>query len=147
LSIKHGFAFSKEPAKPSSGDGASVESKFDPNTGERNPSYKTPTPSPAPDTTGANGGLGQSSAGAADLKAYRVAQQQYSGVKPGGGAGFGSTIKGDSDDKFTSTGSIPADSARQPMTTSAGSDELVIRTGGADDQTDTGQSGGREISY
>jgi hypothetical protein len=38
----------------------------------------------------------------------------------------------DSDDAFSTTGSIPSDSNRQSSTITGGADELVLRTGGAD---------------
>jgi hypothetical protein len=78
MTIKTGFAFPKEPGKPSSGDGASVESAYDPSTGAKIPGYRAPKPSAQQDTSGANGGLGQSAAGAAD-----IAQWKANAHKPG----------------------------------------------------------------
>jgi hypothetical protein len=67
--------FSMPPAQPapSEGDGASHAK-----------------PHAQMDTSGANGGLGQSEAGAADIASYRAAQSQYSRFD-GDGAG-GTTI-------------------------------------------------------
>jgi hypothetical protein len=91
MTIKTGFAFPQESGKPSSGDGASVESAYDPSTGAKIPGYKAPKPSAQQDTSGANGGLGHSDTGQADLASYRAAQRQY-GTFDGDGSG-GTTIK------------------------------------------------------
>jgi len=83
MAISTGFAFPKEPGKPSSGDGANSESAHDPNTGQRIAGYKAPKPPAQLDTSGANGGLGQSEAGAADIAAWQRSKDQ-----PGLGVGI-----------------------------------------------------------
>jgi hypothetical protein len=122
---------------PSSGDG-STNPPRNINTGAVNPNYKAPQDAPRLSTTGALG----SETAHGDLAGYRAKQAHYGSVQSGGdGAGFGVGVPC----HFDSTGSLPSDSNRQATTTTGGSDELVIRTGGADDQTDTGQSGGKYI--
>jgi hypothetical protein len=41
---------------------------------------------------------------------------------------------------------VDPDSNYQSTVTTGGEDRLITRSGGADDQQDTGQSGGREIA-
>jgi hypothetical protein len=133
----------EQPTAPSSGDGA-IAPPRDINTGATI-RYKAPTPSLAPDTTGARGGLGQSEAGAADAVAYQVAKSAYSRIQSDAGAGgFGSTIRGDSDDAFSTTGSH-ADG--EPMTTTGGTDNFSRRTTtGIGPDTDSNiTAGGRDL--
>ena len=77
-----------------------------------------------------------------DLQGYRAKQQQYGAIgSDGGAAGMGVGYPCD----LSTTGTIPADSNLQPETTTGGTDHLVVRKGGADDQTNTGLSGGRSL--
>jgi len=73
----------------SSGDGASIESETDPNTGNRKLDYRAPEPSERQAVS-----VGDESAHG-DVQAYVRAKQTAAGIKPGGGSGFsvGSTDK------------------------------------------------------
>jgi hypothetical protein len=81
-----------------------------------------------------------------DLAGYRAKQAQYSQIECGGSPGM-ALPTGEGND-FSRTGEVPGgfDSNRTSTTTTGGTDHLVVRKGGADDQTDTGQSGGRTIA-
>lgn len=89
MAVKSGrFAFPDEPPKPSSGDGAGVESAYDPSTGARLAGYRAPTPSDRMDTSGGlDSHLSRSRGSERD---YREAAAASSGIHPdGGGAGLG----------------------------------------------------------
>jgi hypothetical protein len=135
MAVTHGFAFPKEPGKPSSGDGASVESANDPNTGASIPGYQPPLSPPSLSTVG---GLDSQLSRDRDPSAdYRRAQAQSSMVTGAGAAGFGLSHSADSE--FSSTGTVPADStgvAGGP----AADHRFVQRTAGADDGEEFGKS-------
>lgn len=73
---------------------------------------------PAPNTVGRQSTSVGDESSSGDVAAYQRARAAADGEKPRGGGGFG----------------IGA------------ADPLVVRSGGADDQTDTGQSGGRPVA-
>lgn len=122
---------------PSSGDGASVESRLNLMTGQREP-YTAPQPS-ARQSTG--GGLSGDAHG--DLAGYRAKQAHYGAVHSDGGAG-GIGVGQPCD--FHTTGSIPADSNNQPETTTGGTDHLVTCEAGGDADWQESQGfGGKPI--
>jgi hypothetical protein len=94
MTIKNGFfanagGGAPQNNAPSSGDGASVQSAYDPNTGAEPNGYKPLRPSAQQDTSGANGGLGQSEAGAADIAGWHRNVRDYgSEQNTQGSAGF-----------------------------------------------------------
>ena len=104
-------------------------------------SYQEPTPSPRLDTTG---GLdSQLSRDRDPTSDYRRAQAQASMISAGGSPGIG--IGGAVDAGFDTTGELPDNSNVQSTTTTGGTDELVRRSAGGDEQLDSGLSGGRAI--
>jgi hypothetical protein len=137
--VQKGFAFPDQPPKPSSGDGASVESQYDPNTGQRNPSYRAPKPS---DRLPTSGGLDSEISRQRGHEAqYRLAQSQSTGIHSYGSEGFG--LQGD-DTNMEQVGSIPADSNEQITSTTGGGDELVQR--GEVPKDSNLQAGGRPVA-
>jgi hypothetical protein len=135
---------------PSSGSGVSVESAVDPMTGQRL-DYRAPQVSPRLSTDGSlNGPVHSCKDGSVRVtgtneREYREAAAAASGIHPGGSAGYG--LPSDVD-RFVTSGRIPADSNYHATTVVGGAaadHDLVLRRGGADDQTNTGDSGGRTI--
>ena len=157
MSVKTGFAFphgdDDRNNAPSSGDGASCESAYDPSTGAVIPGYQAPMPSARMDTSGRNSGLGYSETGQADIRAYRETKSAVSGgAYCGGGPGLalptGDSL-GDHSDNFHTVGQIASDSNYQSTTTAGGplaDSSFVVRDGGADDGTSGPNVGGRTIA-
>jgi len=114
-----------------------------PSAGDGGPGYSAIAPSDRLNTSHGLDSAISRSRGHEDQ--YRLAQHQSTGVKPAGSSGFG--LQGDVDSGFwtNETPAVPADSNEQSATTTGGSDRFVLRKGGADDQTDSGQSGGRVL--
>lgn len=105
-------------AAASSGDGASVESAFDPNTGQRIPGGGTTPADPGRMDT--SGGLDSHlSRSRGSERDYRETYAASSGVHGGGATGL--ALPSDVE-KFSTTGPIPADSAR----TIGPADRLVV---------------------
>ncbi len=123
MSVKSGFLFPRDEQgnAPSSGDGASVESKYDPNTGLAAPGYVAPSPSKRQD---AHGGLNtQLSEGRNSERDYRETYAASSGVHGGGAEGL--ALPTDVE-RFRTTGQISGDSNRQSASTTGGTDRLVV---------------------
>jgi hypothetical protein len=85
MTVQKGFAFKQQPLPAdSSGDGACMPSRFDPQTGCENPGYQQPMDPPRLSTTG---GLGNESAHG-DVAGWDAAKHNACGEKPGQSAGF-----------------------------------------------------------
>ncbi len=120
MTIRTKFAFPDEPGKPSSGDGASVESKYDPMTGVPVPGYRAPSPSARQNS---EGGLNtQLSDNRNHPQDYRETQEAVSGVHGGGASGL--ALPTDVE-KFGTSGKVDADSNRQSATVVGAPDKLV----------------------
>jgi hypothetical protein len=144
MSVRKGFLASQpnfgvgQDNAPSSSAGSSIESAYDPNTGVQIPGYKLPQEPPRLSTDGA---LGDETAHG-DVQAYKETRDAVSGgVHCGGSPGI--AIPTDID-RFSTKGTTFADSTGVAGGPYADHD-LVVRKGGADDQTDTGASGGRVL--
>ena len=149
MGIQEGrFAFPRDERDnaPSSGDGASVESRYDPNTGARIPGGGiTPADPGRMDT---RGGLDSHlSRNRGHEHAYRETQAASSGVHPdGGGAGLGLPTDVD---RFSTSGHISADSNLQSTTTTGGPPEPLVQvnTGGIGPDSDSNETAaGRPIA-
>jgi hypothetical protein len=141
MSIQHGFAANAglgapENNAPSSADGSSIQSAFDPNTGERVPGYQPPKvvqrQSPV-------GGVGDSETGLADAASFRRTEAQFGGISDDcdsncNAAGY--ALPNGAPDHFHTVGSILENSNLQSTTVVGGpgaDHEMVRRTGGGDD--------------
>ena len=136
MAIRQGFAFSHDrnaqQNAPSSGDGASVASAYDPITGQRNPGYRPPQTSPRASTAGSLGGSvhscldGSVRVAGTNEREYREAAAASGGIHPGGSAGY--SLPTDLD-RFKTRGSIPADSNFQSTGVAGGpyADHEMVR--------------------
>jgi hypothetical protein len=147
MTVQKGFAFDHSKAArdnaPSSCDGASCESAFDPNTGQRIPGYVATSP---PARLSTHGALGDETAHGT-IGAYHEAAAASEGIHYGGGPEL--ALPTDVD-RFSTTGDINADSNLQSTGTAGGplaDHSLVLREGGSDASAQEAQGfGGRTIA-
>lgn len=141
MSIRTKFALPDEPGKPSSGDGASVESKYDPNTGLSIPGYQAPSPSARQDAE--QGGLSTPlSDNRNHQRDYRETAAASQGIHPDGGGGGVSLPT--SVDGFRTSGSIPADSNYHSAVVIGTPDRLEVNDTLPKDSNQT--AGGRPVA-
>ncbi len=138
MTIRTKFAFPDEPGKPSSGDGASVESKYDPMTGVPVPGYRAPSPSARQNS---EGGLNtQLSDNRNHPQDFRETQAASQGVHDGGAPGLALPTG----QRFGTSGKVDEDSNRQSTTVVGAPDRLVTNDTLPKDSNQT--AGGRPVA-
>ncbi len=138
MTIRTKFVLPDEPGKPSSGDGASVESKYDPMTGVPVPGYKAPSPSARQN---AEGGLNtELSDNRNHPQDYRETQAASQGVHGGGAEGLALPTG----QRFGTSGKVDEDSNRQSTTVVGAPDKLVTNDTLSKDSNL--QAGGRPVA-
>ncbi len=108
LSIRKNFTLPSSTGVPSSGDGG--------------PGFDSPVPSDEMESRDALSSHLSQGRGHEDQ--YRLAQQQATGIKPGGSSGFG--LQGDVESGFWTNGTVSADSNEPSTTTTGGTDKLIV---------------------